>query len=657
MKCIHTLVTNKADTMSIIQILSPRLANQIAAGEVVERPASVIKEMLENSIDAGATRIDIDVEEGGVKLMRIKDNGIGMSQQDLPLALARHATSKIKLLDDLEAVGTLGFRGEALASISSVSRLTMTSNDKDDHNGWAARTEGRDMAAELSPAPHPRGTTVEVHDLFFNTPARRKFYVQKKTEFNRIDDVVKQLALSRFDIGFELRHNQRSIRCFRPAQTDAERSRRVAQICGPAFMDHALSIDIERQGLRLWGWVALPAFSRSQADLQHFYVNGRSIRDRLIAHAVRQAYSDVLYHGRHPAFVLYLEVDPATVDVNVHPTKHEVRFRDHRMIHNFIYSSLHHALADVRPEDQLQHQSLSTSDNGVASVEQMTQQSAMSLAPTHSASPTFTSAAPVTSSTSVSSGYLPAKQANNQVKESLAFYESTQPNHVDSNADCVTLPHTQSDVSPKSAEPLISELPAESIIPPLGFAIAQLKGIYILSENNEGLIIVDMHAAHERIVYERMKQAVSAGTIQSQPLLVPLTLAASEKEVSCIEQQMEALLQLGFVIEAAGPESLLVRQVPVLLIKANIEQLLRDVMSDIIQYGSSERIQQHINSILGTMACHGAVRANRKLSIPEMNALLRDMETTERSGQCNHGRPTWTQFDLSEIDQWFMRGQ
>src|SRR5690554_2267423 len=343
--------------MNKIKLLSPRLANQIAAGEVVERPSSVIKELLENSLDAGATRLDIDIEDGGIKLMRVRDNGGGIDHADLPLALSRHATSKIYELDDLEAVATLGFRGEALASISSVARLTLLSSTTDDSSGWMAVAEGRDMETEISPAPHPRGTTVEVRDLFFNTPARRKFLRTEKTEYNHLEDVVKRLALSRFDVAFNLRHNNRAIYSWRAGESQLEQERRVAQVCGPAFMENAVHIEMERNGLRLWGWVALPTFSRSQADLQHFYVNGRSIRDKLVSHAVRQAYQDVLYQGRHPAYVLYLEIDPATVDVNVHPTKHEVRFRDGRTVHNFIYSSLHHALAEITPAALLERDS------------------------------------------------------------------------------------------------------------------------------------------------------------------------------------------------------------------------------------------------------------------------------------------------------------
>jgi len=614
--------------MSKIKLLSPRLANQIAAGEVVERPASVIKELLENSIDAGATRLDIDVEQGGVKLIRVRDNGGGVDKVDLPLALNRHATSKIYALDDLEAVSTLGFRGEALASISSVSRLSLCSNTGDSASGWKVQAEGRDMEAELSPAPHPQGTTVEVRDLFFNTPARRKFLRTEKTEFNRLDEVIKRLALSRFDVAFNLTHNGRAIHNWRAAHSQAECERRVAQVCGPAFIENSVHVDIERAGLRLWGWVALPTFSRSQADLQHFYVNGRAIRDKLVTHAVRQAYQDVLYHGRHPAFVLFLDLDPSTVDVNVHPTKHEVRFRDGRMVHDFLFRSLHHALADVRPEDQLAKTVMTETASQASGLVagEFKQQEHMSFQP------------------QVQAGRV-SDQRPQSVGEVMAHYDTLHQG-------------TESSTAPPLPGPRLEELAQDSgEIPPLGYAIAQLKGIYILAENAQGLIVVDMHAAHERITYERMKQAFEGDGLKTQPLLVPETVALSQKEADIAEQYEETFRSLGFELQRAGPESLLIREVPVLLNRAAVEQLVRDVIADLIEHGSSERISHHINEILSTMACHGSVRANRRLSVPEMNALLRDMEATERSGQCNHGRPTWAQQTLDELDKLFMRGQ
>jgi DNA mismatch repair protein MutL len=631
--------------MRKIKLLSPRLANQIAAGEVVERPSSVIKELLENSLDAGATRLEIDVEEGGIKLMRVRDNGGGIDKDDLPLALSRHATSKIYELDDLEAVATLGFRGEALASISSVARLALISSTNEESAGWQVVAEGRDMETQLSPAPHPRGTTVEVRDLFFNTPARRKFLRTDKTEYTHLEDVVKRLALSRFDVAFNLRHNGRAIYSWRAGDSQLEQERRVAQVCGPAFMENAVHIEMERNGLRLWGWVAQPTFSRSQADLQHFYVNGRAIRDKLVSHAVRQAYQDVLYHGRHPAFVLYLEVDPSTVDVNVHPTKHEVRFRDNRSVHDFIYSSLHHALAKVRPEDTLAKRELGEGADETFGVNPFALSSARPIQGIAAGefkgqeSMGFRAAsASNNSSSGYQSNYQPAAINPGAVREQMASYGEL---HRPANPTAIyVMPESGSDD-----------------IPPLGYAIAQLKGIYILAENAQGLIVVDMHAAHERITYERMKESFACGGIQTQPLLVPESIAVSQKEADCAENFYDIFKSLGFELQRAGPETLLIRQLPVVLNRAKVEQLVRDVLSDLIEHGSSERIQHHINEILGTMACHGSVRANRKLTIPEMNALLRDMEATERSGQCNHGRPTWLLQSLDELDKMFMRGQ
>jgi DNA mismatch repair protein MutL len=613
--------------MPKILLLSSRLANQIAAGEVVERPASVAKEVLENSLDAGATRIEIDVEAGGAKLIRIRDNGSGIPAEDMSLALARHATSKIASLEDLERVGSLGFRGEALASIGSVSRLTLTSNaNEQGSEGSSAACEGREMEVQLKPAPHPRGTTVEVRDLFFNTPARRKFLRTEKTEFNHLEEVVKRLALSRFDVTFTLRHNGRVVHNLKAAAAQAESQRRVAAICGPAFMEQAIAIESLVPPYRLSGWVGLPTFSRSQADLQYFFVNGRVIRDRLIAHAVKQAYRDVLYHGRHPAFVLFLELDPAQVDVNVHPTKHEVRFRDGRAVHNFIFSSLHRALADVRPGQEPARApsagQLLVTDDGMAidtATGEIRSQSALAWGAPSAGRPgvagrAFGSSAPTAA----------------QVSGQLHGYGRLHG-----------LP--------------VAESPED--VPPLGYALAQLKGIYILAENAHGMVLVDMHAAHERITYERLKAARGESGIRSQPLLVPQSVAVSQREVQIAIQHSDLFQRLGLAVEEGGEESLVIRQIPVVLRDSNVEQLLRDVLADLIEFGSSERIEAHMDEILSTMACHGSVRANRRLTILEMNALLRDMEETERSGQCNHGRPTWIQMGLDELDKLFLRGR
>ena len=625
-----------------IELLSPRLANQIAAGEVVERPASVIKELLENSLDSGARRIDIEVEQGGVKLLRVRDDGSGISADDLPLALARHATSKIRDLQDLERVMSLGFRGEALASISSVARLTLTSRTAAAEQAWQVETEGRDMDARVQPAAHPVGTSVEVRDLFFNTPARRKFLKTEKTEFDHLQEVIKRLALARFDVGFHLRHNGKSILGLHEAHDETARARRVAAVCGPAFLEQAMPIEVERNGVRLWGWVGLPTFSRSQADLQYFFVNGRAVRDKLVAHAVRQAYRDVLFNGRHPTFVLFLEVDPAVVDVNVHPTKHEVRFRDGRMVHDFLYGTLHRALADVRPEDQLatapaQPQPLRPSGAlaGEFGPQEEMRLAANLLQPLVAQPQSYGGSGSAYSYTPRPTNALPVAEAQSAYREFFA----PLPTAGSSTAPTPSLPESQGD------------------IPPLGYALAQLKGIYILAENAQGLVLVDMHAAHERIMYERLKIAMASEGLSGQPLLVPESLALSQREADCAEEHAAWFQRLGFELQRLGPETLAIRQIPALLKQAEANRLVGDVLADLMEYGTSDRIQAHLNELLGTMACHGAIRANRRLAIPEMNGLLRDMENTERSGQCNHGRPTWTQMGLDDLDKLFLRGR
>jgi DNA mismatch repair protein MutL len=629
---------------SRIQLLSPRLANQIAAGEVVERPASVAKELLENSLDSGARRIEIEVEQGGVKLLRVRDNGSGIAQDDLPLALARHATSKIRELEDLEGVLSLGFRGEALASISSVARLTLTSRTADASEAWQVETEGRDMLPRVQPAAHPVGTSVEVRDLFFNTPARRKFLKAEKTEFDHLQEVIRRLALARFDVGFHLRHNGKTIFSLHEAADEMARARRVGTICGPGFLEQALPIDVERNGLRLWGWVGLPTFSRSQADLQYFFVNGRAVRDKLVAHAVRQAYRDVLFNGRHPTFVLFLECDPTGVDVNVHPTKHEVRFREGRMVHDFLYGTLHRALADVRPEDQLAAPAAATEivrPSGLQ-VGEFGPQSEMRLAASVLEQPQGESRQAFGAS-GAGAGYqyqyTPRPSQPENTAEAQAVYREFYAPLDNPQAGPVALPESQGD------------------IPPLGYALAQLKGIYILAENAMGLVLVDMHAAHERIMYERLKVAMASEGLSGQPLLVPESLALSQREADCAEEHAQWFQRLGFELQRLGPETLAIRQIPALLKQAEANRLVQDVLADLMEYGTSDRIQAHLNELLGTMACHGAVRANRRLAIPEMNALLRDMENTERSGQCNHGRPTWTQMGLDDLDKLFLRGR
>lgn len=606
-----------APTQPRIHKLSTRLANQIAAGEVVERPSAVVKELLENSLDAGAQNIDIEVEQGGTKLIRLRDDGCGIVKDDFSLALSRHATSKIQSFEDLEGVTSLGFRGEALPSISSVSRMEIRSRTSDDEQAWQVTGDGGDTVSQPEPVAHPQGTTIEVRDLFFNTPARRKFLRTEKTEFSHLEKVVKRISLSRFDVGFTLRHNQRVVQKLRPATKDSDRQQRVSHVCGKAFMENALAIDYRVGDIHLWGWVSLPTFSRSQADLQYFYVNGRMIRDKLVTHGIRQAYQDVLYHGRHPAYVLYLECDPEMVDVNVHPTKHEVRFREGRTVHDFLFRSLHKALADTRPGDDVRPGTQEAGSPGAMSFQD-------------ESSPATQSAVQ-----NVSSKYGQQSNIPLAVREQLQAYQTMAESMPSARL-------TEKD---------------DSLAPPLGYAIAQLHGVFILAENAQGLVVVDMHAAHERITYERMKIALEGEGVKSQPLLVPISISVNETESKLPETFADVFEELGFVVEAMGPETLAVRQVPSLLRESDVESLVRDVLSDLATHGTTQRVREAINEILSTMACHGSVRANRMLTIPEMNSLLRDMENTERSGQCNHGRPTWVQLNMDELDKLFMRGQ
>jgi DNA mismatch repair protein MutL len=637
--------------MSIRQ-LPDHLINQIAAGEVVERPASVIKELLENAVDAGASQIDIDIEQGGIKRIRIRDNGCGIPKDELALALSRHATSKISSLDDLEQVRSLGFRGEALPSIASVSRLSLDSQSQNEEQGWLLKMEGEQPSAP-EPSAHSTGSTIDVRDLFFNVPARRKFLKTEKTEFRHIEDMVRKIALSRFDIGINLRHNQKNVMHLRSAADRFESERRLAEICGSKFVESSHYLDYEAAGLRLWGWVGLPTFSRSQADLQYFYVNSRNVRDRLITHAVRQAYQDVLYHGRHPAYVLYLELSPQLVDVNAHPTKQEVRFREGRLVHDFLFRTLHKALADLRPGEDTAPthlpDSATANSSGVSYAADTSPAAAAGSEPLpHAAGDT--GGADITRGAAVPKGYFqyhPDRQSRLQmpVRDAIAAYSK------------LYAPLPGSVPQPGAEGVAAGQDSPDSDIPPLGFAIAQLHGIYILAQNEHGLVVVDMHAAHERITYEQLKQSMHEDAIRSQPLLVPQSIHISRKEADYAEQHQATFQALGFGLGRLGMEKLVIRAVPSLLRDSDTEALVRDVLADLITHGESQRIQQAMNEILSTMACHGSVRANRRLSIPEMNALLRDMERTERSGQCNHGRPTWTQMSLNQIDKLFMRGQ
>ncbi|MCZ6559598.1 MAG: DNA mismatch repair endonuclease MutL [Gammaproteobacteria bacterium] len=582
-----------------IKELPAQLVNQIAAGEVIERPASVVKELLENSLDAGAAHIEIDIEKGGAGLIRVRDDGSGIPAEELALALSRHATSKIETLDDLEHIASLGFRGEALPSIASVSRLRLSSKTMESDRGWQCEVrDGKILAPE--PVAHTLGTTVEVRDLFYNTPARRKFLRAERTEWQHIDQLVRRVALSRFSTGFQIRHNRRNIAHWPALAGEQDKRDRLAAICGEEFADSILEVEHQSSGLHLQGWVAQPTFSRSQADRQYFYVNGRMIRDQLVAHAVRQAFQDVLFHGRYPAFVLYLDMDPTEVDVNAHPSKHEVRFRDSRLVHDFIFHSLHKLLAGTHPGGVSVHGSAprpagigNGGDRGVP------RQSGLTL----------------------------------RTADATAAYQALY-----------------GDPEVGEADPALTDAP-------LGFALAQLQGVYILAQNSAGLVLVDMHAAHERITYERLKKSLADGSLRTQPLLVPQSISVADDEMELAMCHRELFAGLGLELDRGGPQNLVLRQIPTILQNVDAEKLVRDVLSDLKEHGQSQRIENLQNELLATMACHHSVRANRRLSVPEMNALLREMEQTERSDQCNHGRPTWTSISMTELDRLFLRGQ
>jgi DNA mismatch repair protein MutL len=594
-----------------IRQLPNTLINQIAAGEVVERPASVVKELVENALDAGASRVDIELEEGGVRLIRIRDDGSGIAAEDLGLAVSRHATSKIASLEDLEEVATLGFRGEALPSIASVSHFSISSKTAEQAHGAKLEITGGDVH-EVLPHPHSQGTTIEVRDLFFNVPARRKFLRAERTELNHIEDWLRSLALAKPLVDLRISHNGKLIKHYRPNQSMAEHQQRVSDALSESFAKDAIAIQHQAAGLSLYGWVGLPTASRSSADQQFFYVNGRAIKDRTVAHAVRQAYADVLFHGRHPSFVLFLECDARRVDVNVHPAKHEVRFRDGRLVHDFIYRTLHEALAGARA-------------GHVASRVEIN-----------------------TASANANAGY-----ASAQSGLGLSVREVPPNNYLSQYAALYRAPSSTSEpiVYPKITNEDATQPP------PLGFALAQLHGIFILSENEHGLILVDMHAAHERITYERLKTAKDAEGIRSQPLLVPLAVSVSEREADAAEQHQVILSELGFDIRRSGPQAISIRGIPNLLADLDAKALALDVLTDLREHGTTQVLEQARNELLSSMACHTSVRANRKLTLPEMNGLLRDMEATERSGQCNHGRPTWVQLSKSELDKLFLRGR
>lgn len=617
-----------------IRVLPEQLIHQIAAGEVIERPASVLKELIENSLDAGARHVEVEIEDGGVRLCRVRDDGNGIQREELALALSRHATSKIASIDDLERVGTLGFRGEALPSIASVSRTRITSRTPDAAHGYAVSADNG-VVSELEPAAHAVGTTVEVRDLFFNVPARRKFLRAERTETQHITRMVERLALSRFDIAFSLRAGRREIFNFPIATTQLEKERRVAQIVGEEFMANALFVEHESAGCRLIGWLCQPTYARAQPDLQHFYLNGRMLRDRLISSAVRLGYRDVMFHGRHAAFVLFMEIDPRQVDVNAHPAKMEVRFRDGRHVHDFLFRTVERVLRDTYA--------------GAAGAPPPTD--ANSLLPTGEVQ-MWPSIGPNQASLGLRVSDMPMQTQRYAGGHHGHHHAHSSQGHVGHSHGGFA----STDEAPVSGES-VAPLPQSAETPPLGFALAQLHGIYILSSAPGGLILVDMHAAHERTTYERMKAAMASGTVASQPLLVPISINVAPGEAELLDENAAELARAGLEIVRSGPSSVQVRAVPAFLGNKDLDELVLRISADLSAHGVSRGVEEALNEVLGTMACHGAVRAHRNLTVPEMNALLREMERTVRSDQCNHGRPTWTYVSLGELDRLFLRGR
>ncbi len=607
--------------MPSIQLLPDLLINQIAAGEVIDRPASALKELMENSLDAGATDIAVQLEGGGIKLLRVRDNGGGIAQEQLPLALMRHATSKIASLDDLQRVASMGFRGEALASIAAVAQVTLTSRHSDAPHAWKIEAvDGTQSPA--APAAHAHGTSIEMRELYFNTPARRKFLKSENTEFAWCEETFKRIALSRPDVAFSLQHNGKTV--WQLPQHDL--TKRITAILGSEFSQYAVNVEREIGALHLYGIAALPAYSRSTRDEQYFFINGRFVRDKVLMHAVRQAYQDILHHQRHPAFVLFLAMPPEQVDVNVHPAKSEVRFRESQGIHQFVFHALQDALSAPMKE------AAAASPVGAASAANNLRQETGSYntAPTQQQRITF---------------------GANQQQATYRLWEMQTENANPSQP----LTGEQVGTSPdKGRLGGVSSLGNEH---PLGYAIGQLSGIYILAQNENGLVVVDMHAAHERIVYEKLKTALDGQQLPKQPLLIPVTFHADTLDVATVEEEQEALATLGFDLAPISPTTLAVRAMPAMLKQAHAEAAAREVLHELREFGASRALTERRNELLATLACHSAVRANQQLSIPEMNAILREMEQTERADQCNHGRPTWFPISLAELDAMFMRGK
>ena len=621
-----------------IVFLPPELVDQIAAGEVIQRPAFVVKELVENSLDAGAARVRLQVEAGGIKRICVSDDGKGVVREELALALSRHATSKIADFADLYKIRDFGFRGEALASIASVSRLKITSRTADCDVGWelSASADG----GKPVPASHPYGTTVDMRDLFYNVPARRKFLKSPRTEFKHIQTWLHRLSLTCPRVGFEMLHDGKVSFASPPVGEDGDMSERVAKVLGRRFIEQAAWFEQRRGGMVLRGWLGFPTLSRSQPDIQFTYVNSRWVRDKALIHAVREAYADVLFGGRHPCYLLYLQVEPSQVDVNVHPSKLEVRFRDQRLVHDFVQSTVTQVIAGLSPDtavSRVEHHRQLQDDSGQGSQGDSGQGGQGGQAWLRSAS----------STTRVLDAFSSGRQGAGGTGAGLRY-----PAGTGAGAGARAGAGASGGAAP-------AQIPVSGDVemPPLGYALCQLHGIYIIAQNREGMVMVDMHAAHERITYERLKRACESDGIRSQPLLIPISLSVTPDEAALCELHEERLKKAGFEVDRIGEDSIALRRVPSMLADADAEALFRDVLSDLAEHGASSRAEHDINETFSTMACHAAARANDALGIDEMNALLRDMETTERSGQCNHGRPTWVQLSVKQLDKLFMRGR
>ncbi len=649
--------------MPRIRRLDDQLISQIAAGEVVERPASVLKELLENSIDAAPQAISVALAEGGVKLIRVTDDGGGIAEEDLPLALARHATSKIGSLADLERVMTMGFRGEALASIASVARVTVSAHAREASRAWRVRAEGGSPSPS-EPVAHPPGTTVEVADLYFNTPARRKFLRAEATEYAHCLEVFQRIALACPEIAFSLKHNER-VTAHYPR---ADAAGRAAHVLGEAFVHSARPVDVMADTLRLHGLAGSPTEARSTRTGQFFYLNGRFVRDKVIAHALRQAYADVLHGDRQPAFVLHLDMDPSAVDVNVHPAKIEVRFRDSRAVHQFVFHALSRALAARPGEAASASAHLRAASADPREPQGLNAPASVRLAPGAAPQGGLSGLPWHARQQSLGMQQAPADYLAmlSRAGESTRSWQQTVPSRASGTTGPAWAgPDKGGSDGVGSAMPAAADyvpppgpaLPSSASAMPLGYALAQLHGIYILAQNAEGLVLIDMHAAHERIVYERLKQSLESRTISRQRLLIPVVFTAEPLELATLEEHAEGLEALGFQMSVGGPRSITVREVPTLIADGDLPSLARAVLAEVREVGASRALAERQHELLSTMACHGAVRANRQLALSEMNALLRDMEETERAGQCNHGRPTWYQLSLADLDRLFMRGQ